>query len=151
MGKINFGRVVLGGLVAGIVLNIGEYILNDKVFGAQMKVYLAKHNFPTPGRNAIIVAVVMTLVLGIVIVLGYAAIRPRFGAGAKTAIIAALFAWFGVYVYPNVLGAAFGFVPTEILPIALAWGLVEYSIAAIIGAWLYQEASGQAGFASTDL
>ena len=140
MGKINFGRVLLGGLVAGIVLNIGEYILNDKVFGAQMKVYLAKHNFPTPGRNAIIIAVVMTFLLGIVIVLGYAAIRPRFGAGPKAAIVAALFAWFGVYVYPNILGAAFGFVPSDILPIALVWGVVEYSVAAMIGAWLYQEA-----------
>jgi hypothetical protein len=140
MGKINFGRVLLGGLVAGIVLNIGEYILNDKVFAAQMKEYLAAHKFSTPGGNAIAVAVVMTLVLGIVIVLGYAAIRPRFGAGAKTAIIAALFAWFGVYVYPNILGAAFGFVPTNILPIALVWGLVEYNVAALIGAWLYKEA-----------
>jgi hypothetical protein len=138
--KINFGRVLLGGLVAGIVLNIGEYILNDKVFAAQMKEYFPKHNFPIPGGNAIVIAVIMTLVLGFVIVLGYAAVRPRFGAGPKTAIIAALFAWFGVYVYPNVLGAAFGFVPTNILAIALVWGLVEYSIAAMIGAWLYQEA-----------
>jgi hypothetical protein len=140
MGKINFGRVLLGGLVAGIVLTLGEYILNDIVFGARMKEYEAIHKFPTPGGNAIVVAVVMTLVLGIVIVLGYAAIRPRFGAGPKTAIIAALFAWFGVYVYPNVLGAAFGFVPTSFLPIALVWGLVEYSIGAMIGAWLYKEA-----------
>jgi hypothetical protein len=138
--KINVGRVLIGGLVAGIVLNIGEYILNDKVFGAQMKEYFAKHNFPTPGGNAIAVAVVMTFILGIVIVAGYAAIRPRFGAGPKTAIIAALFAWFGVYVYPNILGAAFGFVPTNILPIALVWGLVEYNVAALIGAWLYKEA-----------
>ena len=138
--KINFGRVLLGGLVAGVILNIGEYILNDKVLGAQMKEYLATHRFPTPGGNAIAVAVVMTFGLGIVIVLGYAAIRPRFGAGPKTAIIAALFAWFGVYVYPDVVGAAFGFVPTSILPIALVWGLVEYNVAALIGAWLYKEA-----------
>jgi hypothetical protein len=140
MGRINIGRVLLGGLVAGVILNIGEYILNDKVLGARMKEYLATHRFPTPGGNAIAVAVVMTFVLGIVIVLGYAAIRPRFGAGPKTAIIAALFAWFGVYVYPDVVGAAFGFVPTSILPIALVWGLVEYSVAALIGAWLYKEA-----------
>jgi hypothetical protein len=140
MGRINIGRVLLGGLVAGVILNIGEYILNDKVLGARMKEYLATHRFATPGGNAIAVAVVMTFVLGIVIVLGYVAIRPRFGAGPKTAIIAALFAWFGVYVYPDVVGAAFGFVPTSILPIALVWGLVEYSVAALIGAWLYKEA-----------
>ena len=140
MGKINVGRVLLGGLVAGIVLNIGEYLLNDKVFGAQMKAEMARHNYPMPGGNAIVIAVVMTFLLGIVIVLGYAAIRPRFGAGPKAAIIAALFAWFGVYFYTNILWAAFGVIPTNILPIALVWGLVEYVLAALIGALLYKEA-----------
>jgi hypothetical protein len=137
--KINFGRVLLGGLVAGLLMNIGEYVLNDKVLGSQMKVYFAEHNFPMPGGKAIGVAVVMVFVLGIVMILGYAAIRPRFGPGPKTAIIAALFAWFGVYFFGNVLGAAFGFVPTDILPLLLGWGLVEYIIGALVGAWLYQE------------
>ncbi len=138
--KINFGRVLLGGLVAGLVLNVGEYVLNDKVLASQMKDYFSLHNFPTPAGKAIAIAIVMTFVLGIVIVLGYAAIRPRFGAGPKTAIIAGLFAWFGVYFYGNVLGAAFGFVPTNILPLLLAWGFVEYLLGAIAGAWLYKEA-----------
>src|ERR1700681_3293658 len=134
MSRINFGRVLLGGLVAGLLMNVGEWLLNDKVLGSQMKDYFARHNFPQPTGQAIAVAIVMVFILGIVMVLGYAAIRPRFGAGPKTAIIAALFAWFGVYVYPNILGAAFGFVPPNILPIALVWGLVEYNIASLIGA-----------------
>ncbi len=29
MNNINMGRVMLGGLVAGLVLNIGEILLND--------------------------------------------------------------------------------------------------------------------------
>jgi hypothetical protein len=138
--NINIGRVLLGGLVAGVVMNIGEYVLNDRVLGAQMKTYFAQHNFPEPGLHAIGIAVVMVFILGIVMILGYAAIRPRFGAGAKTAIIVALFAWFGIYFFNNVLGAAFGFVPTNILAILLPWGLVEYILGALVGAWLYKEA-----------
>src|SRR4029079_13023281 len=99
MGQINFARVILGGLVAGLILNIGEFLLNDKVLATQMKAFFAEHKFAEPGNNFMIVAVGMTFVLGIVIVLGYAAIRPRFGAGVKTAIIAGLFAWFGIYCY----------------------------------------------------
>lgn len=137
--KINFGRVLLGGFVAGVVMNIGEYLLNDKVLGAQMKTYFSQHNFPEPGGKAIGIAVVMVFVLGFVMVLGYAAIRPRFGPGPKTAIIAGLFAWFGVYFFNNILGAAFGFVPTDILPLVLGWGLVEYILGALVGAWLYKE------------
>lgn len=137
--KINLGRVLLGGLVAGLLMNIGEYLLNDKVLGPQMKEYFAQHNFPTPGGQAIAIAVVMVFILGIVMILGYAAIRPRFGPGPKTAIIAGLFAWFGVYLFNNVLAAAFGFVPTNILALLLGWGLVEYLIGALVGAWLYKE------------
>ena len=138
--KINFGRVLLGGLAAGLLMSVGEWLLNDKVLGSQMKVYFAQHNFPLPAGKAIAIAVVMVFVLGIVMILGYAAIRPRFGAGPKTAIIAGLFAWFGVYCYGNILGAAFGFVPTNILALVLVWGLVEFLVAALVGAWLYKEA-----------
>ena len=140
MGKINAGRVVLGGLAAGLILNIGEYLLNDRVLATQMAELFRKCGFPKPGTNFIVIAVVITFVLGIVIVLGYAAIRPRFGPGPKTAIIAGLFAWFGVVVYNNVIVAGLGMEPTNVFALVLVWELVEYLLAAIVGAWLYQEA-----------
>jgi hypothetical protein len=37
MGNINIGRVILGGLVAGLVLNVGEFLLNGIVLADQMK------------------------------------------------------------------------------------------------------------------
>ncbi|HEV7744630.1 MAG TPA: hypothetical protein VGO56_06520 [Pyrinomonadaceae bacterium] len=140
MGNINLGRVLLGGLLAGLVLNIGEFLLNDFVLGAQMKEFLTRHNFAEPGTNLMIVAIGLTFVLGIVIVLGYACIRPRFGAGVKTAIIAGLFAWFGVYFYSGIIdGTLFG-IPMGAMAMVVVWGLVEYCIAAVAGAWLYKEA-----------
>lgn len=39
MGKINFGRVLLGGIVAGVILSVGEFVLNEKVLGAEMKAF----------------------------------------------------------------------------------------------------------------
>ncbi len=136
---INIGRWLLGGFVAGVVLNIGEWLLNGVVLARQMEDYMTRHNFPQPNGKSIGVAVAMTFVLGFVMILGYAAIRSRFGPGPKTAIIAALFAWFGAVVYTNVIGAAFGFVPTNILLLVLAWEFVEYIIAALVGAALYKE------------
>ena len=140
MGKINVGRVLLGGLAAGLILNFGEYLLNDRVLATQMAELFRKCGFPRPGTNFIVIAVVITFVLGIVIVLGYAAIRPRFGPGPKTAIIAGLFAWFGVVVYNNVIVVGLGMEPTNVFALVLVWELVEYLLAAIVGAWLYQEA-----------
>ena len=140
MGQINFARVLIGGLVAGLILNIGEWLLNGMVLAKDMKDFFQKCGLPEPGTNFLVIAVTITFVLGIVLVLGYAAIRPRFGPGPKTAIIAALFAWFGVYLYQNLIGFGLGIVPPKVLVIALAWGLVEYILAALAGGALYKEA-----------
>lgn len=139
MGNINIGRVILGGLVAGLVLNVGEFVLNDVVLGAQMKEFFAAHLFQDPGPSFIAVAVGLTFVLGIVVVFGYAAIRPRFGPGPKTAIIAAVLAWFCVYVYTGVINGIMFAVPLNHMLLGLAWGLVQYILAILAGAALYKE------------
>jgi hypothetical protein len=36
MGKINLARVFLGGLLAGLIINIFEYVLNGVVFAPPM-------------------------------------------------------------------------------------------------------------------
>jgi len=139
MGNINLGRVVLGGLVAGLVMNIGEYLLNGKVLASQMATFMTEHNFKEP-TNFIPIAVALTFVLGIVIVLGYACIRPRLGPGVKTAIIAGLFAWFGVYFYSGIINGVLAGIPMNTMLMVMVWGLVEFSVAAVAGAWLYKEA-----------
>ena len=139
MSNINTGRVVLGGLVAGLVLNIGEVLLNEFVLGAQMKEWLAMHKFQEPSGSFVALAVGLTFVMGIVMVLGYACIRTRLGPGVKTAIIAGLFAWFGVYFYSGIInGVIFG-IPMGEMAMVVGWGLVEYALAAIAGAALYKE------------
>jgi hypothetical protein len=138
--KINFGRVLLGGFVAGLILSVGEFLLNEKVLGAQMKALMKTHKFDEPPGYFVPVAIALTILLGVVIVLGYAAIRPRFGAGPKTAIIAALFAWFGIYLYNGIIQGLVFSTSRNMLLIILAWGLVEYILATLVGAWLYKEA-----------
>jgi hypothetical protein len=141
MSRINFGRVLLGGILAGVVLNVGEYVLNEVVMGAEMREMMAKHNFTMPtGPNFMIMAVGMTLVLGVVMVWVYAMMRPRLGAGPKTAIIAAVVMWFGVYLYNAGFFIMIFGTPVKSMAIACLWGLVEYSLASIAGAWIYKEA-----------
>ena len=77
MNKINFARVLLGGLVAGLVMNIGEFVVNDLILGAEMKTFFARLNLPEPGGSFIAVAVILTFVMGVVLVWLYAAMRPR--------------------------------------------------------------------------
>jgi len=140
MKKINLGRVLLGGLIAGVVLNIGEYLLNEVVLGDDMRANFAKLGLPEPGGDFIAKAVIATFVLGVVITFLYAAIRTHFGPGVKTAIYAGLFAWFFVTVYTGVIYSSLGLFSMKLLLIGGVWGLVEYSLGAIAGAWIYKEA-----------
>lgn len=139
MNNINFGRVILGGLVAGLILNIGEFLLNEVVFAQQMREFFERLRITAPAGTFIATAVGITFLLGIVIVWLYAMIRPRFGPGPKTAIIAAFVAWFCVYFYCGILNAALFSLPATYVLMGMVWGIVEYSIAAVAGAWLYRE------------
>ena len=139
MSKINYGRVILGGLVAGLVLSIGEYLAHAVVFKQQMEEAFARLRMAPPGGSFVALAVFLTFLLGIVLVCLYAMIRPRYGAGPKTAICAASVIWFCNSFYHGTLNAPlFGF-SKGFMIIALTWGIVEYSLAAIAGAWLYKE------------
>lgn len=140
MGKINLGRVVLGGLVAGVVYNIGEAVLNMVVIGKDLEEMIQKFNLPDTGGEFIAKATVMMFVFGIVTVYLYAAIRPRFGPGVKTAACAGLFAWFFSFFYMNIFNNMLGFFPTGATWLAIGWELVQSVLAAIAGAWVYKEA-----------
>jgi len=139
MSKINVGRVVLGGLVAGLVISIGNLLLNRVWLRDDLKADLGKLKLSEPGNDFIVRAVVLTLILGIAIVYLYAAIRPRFGAGVKTAICAGLMAWFFAVLYTGVI-VGMVFKLSEGLTLKrIVFGLFQYSIGAIAGAWLYKE------------
>jgi len=141
MTQINMKRVVLGGLLAGLVINISETILNIPVLGQQMEEVMKERNLPAVGGGAIGGFVIGAFVLGLLLVWLYAAIRPRFGAGAKTALIAALLMWLLAYVWPSFSLGLMGIMPTKLLFVATLWGLAEVIIAALAGGWLYMEAT----------
>ena len=140
MSKINVGRVLLGGLVAGLVMNIGEFILNGVLFAKSMESDFRRLNLTPPGNEFIAKAVVLTFILGIVVVFLYAAIRPRFGTGVKTAIWAGLIAWFFVYVYAGIINGSLGFTSMNLVLVGILWGIVEYTLGAVAGAFVYKEA-----------
>jgi len=139
VNKINVGRVLLGGLLAGLVINLGEFLF-EKVFLG----YLMKEEFrrlilqvEIVSGKTIAIRVALNFILGIAIVYLYAMIRPRSGPGLKSALWAALIAWFFVYFYVGMSNYAMG--SMDQMPFGIVWGLFEYVIAAITGAWAYRE------------
>jgi hypothetical protein len=138
--KINVGRVLLGGLVAGVVYNIGEAILNMKILAQAMLEFNQKFNLPPADGGFIAKMTLLMFGFGIVTVLLYALIRPRLGPGVKTAVVAGVLVWFLSFFYSGLLNGLLGFFAPGPTLLALSWELVEASLAAVAGAWLYKEA-----------
>ena len=140
MSSINMGRVVVGGLVAGLLINVSEFVLNAVVLVNDMKAAMAALNRPPIDNSMIVWFVLLAFGIGIMAVWVYAAVRPRFGPGVRTAICASLVVWGLAYLYPNVSTIILGLFPTRLMIVATVWGLVEVLVAGVAGAWIYTEA-----------
>lgn len=143
MSSINWGRVIGGGLVAGLVMNISEGALHGAVLGQDAAdLFKSLGITATPQPWQMIALVGMTFVLGIASVWLYAAIRPRYGAGPMTAVCAGLAVWILAHLWSGVyLAAGFtGLITPKLAWLPVAWGLVEAPLGTLVGAWLYKEA-----------
>jgi pimeloyl-ACP methyl ester carboxylesterase len=140
MGRINLGRALIGGLLAGLIINIGEFILNGVLLMEDMNAAMAALNKPPVDDRMIMWFVLMGFGLGFMLVWTYAAIRPRFGAGVKTAICGSTLVWGLAYLYPNLFMIITNILPRGMMVTATLWGLGELIIAGIAGAFVYKEA-----------
>jgi hypothetical protein len=136
MSKINWSRVLGCGLLAGVVwIILGTLVtaLLGRDFAALPNNHLAK---PTLGFT--LLNVLLDLLEGVSILWLYAAIRPRYGPGAKTAAIAAL-AWWFIVTLGDATWCSFGlFPPSSVIPL-MAGTLPALVLAALAGARLYKE------------
>jgi len=145
MVKINLQKVLVGGMLAGVVLSVTDVLLYGVVLKAPMEAawHVAGRPAMSDALRSIEVpaSIFLDFVAGVFLVWVYAAIRPRFGAGPGTAVRAGLAGWF----LAGLLSTAFmaqGIMPGNIMVITTLVLLVEYPLAVVIGARFYAEGSG---------
>lgn len=139
MGKTNWGRVIVGGLVAGLVLNIVEWVLHAQVLGDDWEAAMETLGAETYTGADIAMMVAWTFLLGIVLVWLYAAIRPRYGPGPGTAVRAGFVGWVFLYLFWFLYNLASGIFPQNLMTISIVVGFFELPIATLVGAWMYTE------------
>ncbi len=139
---INWKKVIAGGVLAGIVLiilnSLAQFVLMGR-FQQELNSWIpGATEHITTGAVTVAAGLVLKFVLGIALVWLYAAIRPRFGAGPRTAFYAAVFAW--------VLGAIFSSdIPMMGMMSVLTYVMLEFMqlaaffIAVSFGARWYSE------------
>jgi hypothetical protein len=142
MSKINKPRVLLGGLLAGLVMNVGEAALHAGVLGKETEALYKTWNFPLPNpAQTIPLLVGTTFLMGIVSIWLYAAILPHFETRTKTVLIASIAIWLLMHVWSGVYVSAgySGIFTYKLAWFPVYWGLLEATLAVFAGALIYRE------------
>lgn len=145
MAHTNRGRVLLGGLFAGLIINIVEFVTHGLILQAEWAETMQALGKPSEmPASAIVIFNLWGFLLGIGAVWLYAGIRTRYGPGPKTALRAGAAAWFLGVALPTL-----GYMPLELFPVSLTIiavlvGLAELLVATTAGAWLYKEGGAAA-------
>jgi hypothetical protein len=140
MSRINWSRALLGGFLAAAVWGILYAPVHPLV---EVHTSLGRPMLPiTPFRGATLLQRVLVgitgFVQGIATVSLYAGIRPRFGAGPRTAAIAGMSIWF-LSSWMHLVWAVFTSVPIADVLVPLVVNLPLVVLAGLAGAWLYKE------------
>jgi hypothetical protein len=141
MSGINTTKVVAGGLLAGVVFNIIDFLINGFLMVKDFAANAARLGLDAASQNTpdvITTFVIVDFILGLTVVYIYAAIRPRFGPGVKTALIAGVLLW----IAPTAV--ILGFAKIGMLTMGI-WGkmliptLINACAGSVAGAWAYKE------------
>ena len=139
---INASKVVVGGLAAGLVANLIGYVAFGLLLGPRMDAEAAAVAPALAGRGmsggAIATQVVFSFIIGILVVWLYAAMRPRFGAGPRTAIYAGLVVWLCGFLF-HIDWLLVGLASTTTYALATIAGLAQILPAAWVGGMMYKE------------
>ena len=138
---INTGKVITGGLLAGVVYNVFDMLWNFTVLQADGLAMTARLNLNPAVMTDFsyqIPWIAIDFVLGLLTIFIYAGFRPRFGAGPKTAVIAGFMVWV-------VMASLYcGFASMGVLTEAMATkaslvAIVNIVVGSVAGAWAYTE------------
>jgi hypothetical protein len=138
MASINLARVLLGGLVSGLVANVIGYLFR-LAFEEEMAAALTRLGLTEPAGRTVAILIALGFVYGIVAVWFYAAARPRFGAGIRTAVIVAIALWIVSSLLINVQFALLGLLEGNLPVIGTIADLVIITVSLVAGAWVYRE------------
>ena len=128
MSGINAKRVWPGGVAAGLLSNVLGMGSAHFLFSADVEALMRRLDVSF-GPSVALLHISMRFALGVGLVWLYAAIRPRFGAGPRTAALAGVAAWLATFVFSFARVAPYGLYSNRTLLLAGVWTFFEMNCA----------------------
>ena len=139
---MNAKRILLGGVVAALIIAAVETLLFSFILAEPMARARAEKGLTEASWGALL-ELGTTLVPGLLLAWLYAAIRPRFGPGPRTALKAGAVLWIATwlmfYVWLAPTGRGLLFMKPAHTAIAMLGELAGVLLAALAAGWIYRE------------
>ena len=141
MARINWGRLVLGGLVAAIIMFFTDGFIHERIVETDWQAVYAglRAAEPEPHGGGMIYFALFEIGRAFIAMLFYATMRTHFGAGPKTAAVAGIASWFAFSLTGPAQFIPLGFFSTALWIKVGALHLITSIIATIAGAALYKD------------
>jgi hypothetical protein len=141
MARINWGRLILGGLVAAVVMFFTDGFIHERILTADWRaVYAALHAAEPEEHGAnILYFALFELGRAFTAMLFYVAMRTHFGAGPKTAVLAGIAGWIAFSLTGPAQFIPLGFFSTALWLKLGALHLITSILATLAGASLYKD------------
>jgi hypothetical protein len=141
MNKINWPRLILGGLVAAVILFVTDGFFHEKIVIADWKAVYAGLGSTEPQHDTfgLVYFAIFELGRGLISLYLYALMRSCCGPGPKTAALAGLVAWIAFSLTGPAQFIPLGFYSHALWIKVGAFQLITSIIAAIAGAFLYRD------------
>ncbi len=152
MSNINWGRFIVGGIIASVIAFVTDGLLHELIVGEDWKAVYANLGASHPEENPIhmVYFAVFELGRGFSSMLLYVLMRPHCKPGPKTAALAGLVAWIAFSLTGPAQFIPLGFYSNALWIKVTAFQLVTSIVAAIAGAALYKDAVKPAAALSPD-
>ncbi len=146
MEKINWGRLILGSLVAAIIMFVTDGFMHEALLKADWTaVYEGLRAVqPQPHSTSMVYFAVFELGRGFIAMMFYVTMRTLFGAGPKTAVLAGVVAWIAFSLAGPAQFIPLGFFSNALWLKAGAMHFITTIVATIAGAALYKDATARA-------
>lgn len=138
MASINRSGIVAGGAVAGLILAAGGVVLANFVILPELA------RVTPEGHSPDLAAPLLSRIgLGFLLVWIYAGFRPRFGAGRRSMIAAAVAIWAVTSAVVISAAALYPILPPLTVALVVVWGLIEFCLASFAGGYLYRRRAAE--------
>lgn len=143
MASINWGRLILGGLVAAIMMFFADGFIHERLVSGDWRAVYAGLNAAQPEGHGLSMVYfgIYELGRGLIAMMFYATMRTHFGPGPKTAVLAGIASWIAFSLTGPAQFIPLGFFSNALWMKVGAMHLVTSIVSTIVGAAMYKDAA----------